>query len=180
MPSVLVFPQNHHDSVALLLPLNNTYHHAAHAHAITLQTTPSLPLEAAPPLQASTSIENVAKPYPFSQLQPSKLGEFVFVSFVLLLLFWLGNYVVPDLIFWKVFHPDEDEDKNSMVNKDGILDSDVLGADRSESDLFSSSKATRSLETSEGALKDNTSKKKQSTGFGKARKQNGKVKKSKV
>lgn len=85
-------------------------------------------------------------------------------SLGLVLLFWFGNYVVPDFIFNKLFGPDTGNKNDTEKQK--VLDGLVGGIDKTSSQVASGSKALASFE--EGSVRG--------TGFGKrvsrARKEN--------
>lgn len=113
-------------------------------------------------------LEEFAKPSP---MQGQKLTDFAFLSLGLLLLFWLGNYVVPDLIFWEIFNPDKGKkDQDRVGDKERILDGLVGGRDKSDSNLMSISKSMGS------SPEEGTSR---STGFGKGSKRGSKDRKGK-
>lgn len=116
-------------------------------------------------------LEEFGKPSSFPPMQGQKLTDFAFLSLGLLLLFWLGNYVVPDLIFRKFFNPDTGKkDQDGVGDKERILDGLVGGRDKSDSNLMAISKSVGS------SLEEGTSR---STGFGKASKRGSKDRKGK-
>lgn len=106
-------------------------------------------------------------------MQGSRLGEFLFVSAGLILLFWLGNYVVPDILLKRMTNRDENTDQSSSEKNDGIQNSLMDRTDGSNSVLNKNSKASRTLQ-------EDTSKSDRTLGFGSSTKQTRKPKKGRA
>lgn len=168
-----------HHPLSLLPPHFNSLALALHGNpeisSIAASQLPAVAVAADPggPLQQFPSVADVVKTLSSSPMQGSRLGEFLFVSAGLILLFWLGNYVVPDILLKRMTNRDENTDQSSSEKNDGIQNSLMDRTDGSNSVLNKNSKASRTLQ-------EDTSKSDRTLGFGSSTKQTRKPKKGRA